>query len=307
MSVVRRGPAARLALLVLTVSLAVCASPPRKPLLAPEDYRLHLPLQEGSLRFAVIGDAGTGGSRQRQVAETMARFHDLFPFELVLMLGDNLYGGEEPEDYRTKFEEPYRELLEAGVRFYASLGNHDEPSQRHYELFNMDGRRYYEFAAEGRDVRFYALDTEYLDPEQVDWIGDRVMENDELWEIAFFHHPLYSSGGRHGSELGIRQELEPHLQLGGVDVVFSGHDHFYERTEPRGGIVYFIVGASGKLRYGDLRESDFSAAGFDDDNSFLLVEIAGSELHFQAVARTGATVDHGMFEAREARWTSPPE
>lgn len=311
----RRGPggsAARpwaralalLAVVQLATTLAACTSLPRgAPLLAPEEYELHLPSREGSLRFAVIGDAGTGGTRQRQVAETMANYHDVFPFDFVLMVGDNLYGGEDPDDYRQKFEEPYSELLDDGVRFYAALGNHDERAQTNYELFNMDGRRYYEFAPEGHSARFYSLDSDYLDPDQVDWLRDRLAENEDLWEIAFFHHPLYSSGGRHGSDADIRRVLEPLFQEGGVDVVLSGHDHFYERIEPQGGILYFVTGSSGKLRPGDIRRSSISAAGFDSDNAFLLVEIVGAELHFQAVSRTGAAVDHGMFWAREA----PPE
>src|SRR5919108_2804365 len=91
---------------------------------APE---VNLPLRPDSARFAVIGDTGTGGSAQYRIAARLAAAHTKFPFEFVVMTGDNLYGSEGPRDYRTKFEVPYKPLLDAGVKFYASLGNHDDP------------------------------------------------------------------------------------------------------------------------------------------------------------------------------------
>ena len=80
----------------------------------------------------------------------MARYHQQFEFPFTIMLGDNLYEGvATPEDYRVKFEQPYKALLDRGVQFYAALGNHDDPRQVHYEQFNMKGRRYYSFAPPG--------------------------------------------------------------------------------------------------------------------------------------------------------------
>src|SRR5262245_7128813 len=95
-----------------------------------------LPLRPDSVRFAVIGDSGTGGEPQYRVGRQMATYHDRFPFEFVLMLGDNIYGTERPDDMRRKFEQPYAALLSEGVRFFAALGNHDEISQRFYAPFN---------------------------------------------------------------------------------------------------------------------------------------------------------------------------
>ena len=57
----------------------------------------------------------------------MMKVHATFPFDLVIMLGDNMYGGQTPADYVKKFEQPYAPLLAAGVKFQASLGNHDRP------------------------------------------------------------------------------------------------------------------------------------------------------------------------------------
>src|SRR5690349_3386963 len=93
------------------------------------------PRAEGSVRFAVIGDTG---------------------------------GRERPQDFVKKFELPYKPLHDLKIPFYASLGNHDDPNQRFYEPFNMKGQRYYTFEKGG--VRFFALDSNYMDQAQQDWL-----------------------------------------------------------------------------------------------------------------------------------------
>src|SRR5918994_5138848 len=103
------------------------------------------PMRDGSIRFAVIGDSGRGDGPQNDVARQMVAWRAKFPFDFVVMLGDNIYDSHTPKDYLTKFEEPYRGLLDAGVVFYAALGNHDDPGQTHYAKFNMEGKRYYTF------------------------------------------------------------------------------------------------------------------------------------------------------------------
>jgi hypothetical protein len=264
---------------------------------------LELPLQEGSLRFAVIGDSGTGDAAQTELARKLAEWRAVFPFELVLMLGDNIYGKDDPRDYRLKFEEPYRPLLDAGVKFYAALGNHDDPKQRFYEKFHMGGERYYSFKGPQGKVRFFALDSNYLDKPQLEWLEKQLDASGEDWKICFFHHPLYSSGKKHGPSVELREVLEPVLLKHGVDVVLQGHEHFYERLEPQQGIHYFISGAAGQLRRSNIGKSDITARGYDQDLHFMLVEIAGDAMHFQTISRSGATVDKGTL----ARAADPPK
>jgi hypothetical protein len=262
---------------------------------------ISLPQRDGSLKFAVIGDNGTGDSAQYEVAQRMTEAHALYPFELVLMMGDNMYGSERPRDYERKFERPYKPLLDAQVKFYASLGNHDDREQRFYKNFNMDGQLYYTFKAPKQDVRFFALETTYLEPRQVQWVERELKSSGEDWKIAFFHHPMYSSGERHGSSVQIREALEPLFLKYNVSAVFSGHEHFYERLKPQNGIFYMISGAGGKLRRGNLRDnSQMTARGFDTDNHFVLMEIDGDELFYQAISRRGATVDSGSVRRRGA-------
>ena len=255
-----------------------------------------LPNRPGSLKFAVIGDSGTGGRHQREVAAVMAAARERFPFELVLMLGDNLYGGEGPEDRRRKFEEPYAALLEADVPFYAAIGNHDEPLQRFYPLFHMYGQAYYSVAAPRQSVRFFALESGGMDAAQLAWLDRALAVSTEAWRIVFLHEPIYSSGRRHGPAVALGERIEPILVRHGVDVVFAGHEHFYERLTPQHGVAYFISGAAAKLRRGNIdRASPAFAAGFDEDRSFMLIEIDGDTLFFEAISRTGQTVDSGTI------------
>lgn len=255
---------------------------------------LKLPHKPNSVRFAAIGDMGTGKSPQYEVAQRMIGVRTDFPFDFVITLGDNIYGGSQPRDFEKKFETPYKPLLDAGVQFYAALGNHDSPNERFYKLFNMNGAAYYTFKK--GNVRFFVLDSNYMDPKQLAWLEDQLRNaGDSGWKICYFHHPLYSSGRRHGPATDLRLLLEPLLVKYGVDVVFSGHDHVYERLQPQKGIYYFTEGASGQLRYRNLHKSDITSQGFDTDRTFMLVEIAGDEMYFQTISRAGDTVDSGVI------------
>ena len=252
-----------------------------------------LPNRPASLKFAAIGDNGTGEPPEYDIGRQMAAYHRQFPFELVIMLGDNLYGRQQQQDFVNKFEAPFRSLLEAGVSFYAALGNHDNPSQQRYPPFNMGGVRYYTYAR--RNVRFFVLDSDLLDPPQRAWIERALQQSTDAWKICYFHHPLYSDGRTHGSQVDLRVVLEPLFVAHGVNVVFSGHDHVYERLKPQKGITYFVSGAGGQLRKGDVKRSEMTAAAFDQDCSFMLVEVSSDDLFFQAVSRTGTTVDSGVI------------
>jgi predicted phosphodiesterase len=257
-----------------------------------------LPNESDSVKFLVIGDSGTGDRYQYDVAAKIIEARTRFPFEFAIMLGDNLYGGEKPIDFVNKFEKPYKPLLDEGVKFYASLGNHDDPSQRFYQKFNMDGKRYYTFRK--KDVEFFVLDSTYMAPPQVNWLRDELKRSDAKWKIAYFHHPIYSSGEKHGSELDLQTTVEPLFLQNGVDVVFSGHEHFYERLKPQKGIVYITQGGAAKLRRGNIRDnSGMTAKGFDTDRSFTLVEITGDHLFFETISRVGQLIDSGQFARRE--------
>lgn len=258
------------------------------------NVRVSLPRKDGSVRFAVIGDTGTGSKQQYELGDVMALSHAQFPFEFVLLLGDNMYGGETPVDFEKKFSDVYKPLLGAKVKFYASLGNHDLAVQANYVHFNMDGKEYYRFKR--GNVAFYSLNSNYMDKKQVQWLETELAADTSEWKICFFHHPPYSSAKKHGSHDSLRDVVEPIFVKHGVNVVLTGHDHVYERIKPQKGIYYFVSGAGGKLRSGDIdKKSPLTEKAFDKDMHFMLFEVVGDQLYFQAISRTGETIDSGVI------------
>jgi hypothetical protein len=312
LTVRRAATFASLGLVAAAIAVASCRRdepivPRGTPLdvrpLSPSPGQIVMPLRAGSVRFAAIGDSGRGDDPQIQVAQQMVEWRARFPFEFVLMLGDNIYGPHTPDDYRRKFDEPYRDLLQAGVTFHAAIGNHDEPGSLNYAPFNMDGQRYYTFrkgeeslaGLTGAGARFFALDSRSFDGDQMDWLRRELAGSRSAWKIVYFHHPLYTSGRYQAGARTLRRAVERTLVDGDVDVVLSGHEHFYERIKPQNGLVYFVSGAAGSLRPGDIQRTPVTAVGFDADYHFVMFEVTGRELYFQAVSRSGKTIDAGVI------------
>lgn len=290
----RKTQRSRLITLFLLFATAAYPQSSNKPALD-----IKLPLKNKSFRFAIIGDSGTGDQEQYDVAKELEAYRQAIGFDTVIMLGDNIYGGHEPRDFAQKFELPYKPLMEAGVKFYASLGNHDDPNiERLYKPFNMNGQRYHTFKK--GDIQFYALDSTYMDPQQLKWFEQNLQNSSAKWKICFFHHPLYNDGKMHGPDLDLRSELTPLFKLYGVNVVFSGHEHAYERIKPEDDVYYFILGSSGKLAHDDFHRSETRATSYDRDRAFMIVEVATDGLYFQTVTRSGQTVDSGEINQQTA-------
>jgi 3',5'-cyclic AMP phosphodiesterase CpdA len=132
------------------------------------------------------------------------------------------------------------------------------------------------------------------------WLENQLRSATEQWKVVYFHHPLYSDGRTHGSDIDLRTVLEPLFVKYGVNLVLSGHDHIYERITPQKGIYYFVSGSAGQLRKGDLERSSMTAAGYDADCTFMLFEITGPDLAFESVSRTGQVVDSGTIHVQAA-------
>jgi predicted phosphodiesterase len=277
-------------MLVTTVAALVFAA-------SPLAQKLTLPARDGSIKFLIIGDSGTGSSDQIALGKLMEAYRATFPFTFALMLGDNLYGSERPQDYARKFEQPYKALLDGKVEFHAALGNHDDPNQRFYKAFNLGGERYRTFKK--GNVRFFVLDSNYMDVDQINWLEKELAASGSDWKIPYFHHPIYTSATR-GPNVELRGVLEPMFLKHGVEIVLTGHEHVYERLKPQKGIHYIVAGGSAKLRSGDLRKTGLTEVGFDRDQSFMLMEVANDELYFQTISGAGATVDQGVIRRRSA-------
>ena len=252
-------------------------------------------------RFAVLGDWGTGDDDEIGLARQMVAHHHQTALDFVLTAGDNIYPNGSGRHFQKKFEQPFAGLLKDQVNFYAVLGNHDvedgRRDQLQYPLFNMGGRNYYLLSRGNGLVDFFMLDSTALDRTQITWLENSLRSSRAKWKIAVFHHPIYSSGKKHGSEMRQRAQIEPLFTHYHVNVVFSGHDHIYERTFPQNGVQYFVTGAGGKTRRGgvDLR-SPCRAASYDEDNHFMLIEVDEEEIGFRAISETGAVIDSGTIK-----------
>ncbi len=210
-------------------------------------------------QFVAIGDVGTGDRGQYAVAQAMEQYWQTSPYPFVLLAGDNIYENGEIARIKEAFEQPYAELLNKGVKFYATLGNHDVRTnqgedQIAYPGYNM-AARYYSFI--NQSVQFFVLDTNeaYLDATrretpwnaQVQWLQKSLRNSNAPWKVVCAHHPIYSSG-QHGSDRELERTLSPLFAEFGVQLYINGHDHNYERTTPINGTTYITTGNGAKLR-----------------------------------------------------------
>ncbi|MEK6288670.1 MAG: metallophosphoesterase [Acidobacteriota bacterium] len=256
---------------------------------------------DDKVRFAVIGDWGTGDKHQIGIARQMFASHQRTRFDFVISAGDNVYPNGSGKYFDRNFEQPFANLLKDRVNFYTVLGNHDVDAGRQdqcqYPLFNMGGQNYYKIERGNGLAEFFMLDSTDFGLTQTTWLESSLSASKAKWKIAVFHHPIYSSGKQHGSATGLRKRLEPLFTRYRVNVGFSGHDHIYERTKPQQGIQYFVSGAGGKVRRGDVdRGSGITAASFDDDNHFMVIEIDDNQVSFQAISEAGVVVDNGLVK-----------
>jgi calcineurin-like phosphoesterase family protein len=266
-------------------------------------------LSEDAVRFIVFGDSGKGDNAQFELAHMMVAHHWTQFYDTALMLGDNIYPDGNPADLQAKFERPYAELLNRGVLFHAALGNHDvkkgREAQINYPKFNMGGRGYYSFAKGDGLVEFFALDSTRFEARQRQWLDEALQASPAKWKVAYFHHPLYCSADKHGSDFDLRTQVEPLFVKYGVDVAFSGHDHVYERIVPQQGIQYFVSGTGSKPRRGDLkRDTPFFAAGNDQISSFMSIEVTPERFNFKTIDATGKIIDSGELSSRAVTLSS---
>jgi len=256
---------------------------------------------DSKTRFAVVGDFGTGGSDESLIAAGMLDAHHKSAFDLVVAVGDNIYPNGNGRYFTKHFEEPFSGLIKEKVKFYAVLGNHDveegRKDQMAYPMFNMGGSNYYSISRNNGLVDFFMLDSTDLSATQVSWLEKSLRDSRAIWKLAVMHHPIYSSGKKHGSDLRLRKQLEPLFTHYRVQAVFSGHDHVYERTKPQQGIQYFVTGAGGKCRRGDIdMKSEIRAASYDADNSFMVIEADEREMSFKSINDKGEVVDNGVIK-----------
>ncbi|HEX6238058.1 MAG TPA: metallophosphoesterase [Acidimicrobiales bacterium] len=255
---------------------------------------------DDAVRFAVVGDTGTGGRNALRVGGQIAEAYRERPFGLLVHTGDLVYYGDLASRYEQVVERPFGPLLDAGVAIRPVLGNHDfdyVATMRLLERLGLPGR-YYSFRS--GPVEFFMLDS--TPPEfggdggdaQLAWLAGRLEASTARWRVVVVHHPPYSSG-HHGSLEAAQRRLVPVLAEHGVDIVFSGHDHHYERTTPQRGVTYVVTGGGAK-RTG-VSGAPFTAASADRLH-FLVADVEGDRMSVEAIDDRGETFDRFTVRAR---------
>ncbi len=260
--------------------------------------------------FAVWGDSGCACAAQAAVAAAIAQSRP----DLLLHVGDLIYQTGQASGYDPQFFAVYSPTL-ATAPVYPVLGNHDmvtDSGAPWQQVFYLPGdagahaTRYYSFT--WGNVHFLALDSEApYDPTsaQYAWLLQDLESpaaQTATWRIAYFHQPPYSSGYGHGSTLALREAWGPLFERFGVDLVFSGHEHNYERTTPRrdyaavGGthaVTYVVTGGGGQTLYPLGRQAWTAAAAMV--HHFVRVQVVGPHLTLDAIDLTGQVFDHAEF------------
>ena len=290
--------------------------------LAAGAFRTNKPAGE-PFTFVVFGDSGRGTQEQYRLGGQMTAADPDF----VLHTGDLVYGRGERSKYNERFFSPYRELLHR-VNFWPSLGNHDvgkpDCGQPYLDVFELpengpDGeppeRNYwFDYAS----ARIAVVDSNVAEAALRDrvapWLHDVMAASDAAWKFVVFHHPPYT-GGRYEPDVRIQRTLVPVFESTGVDIVFNGHDHMYERTYAlRGGkvvergVVYIVTAAGGASLYDALppeQRPAYIAALNDEIHSFTHVSVNGSELVLEQIALGGDILDRWILTKASAPPASP--
>lgn len=237
-------------------------------------------------RFAVIGDYGSGWVSQHEVADRMCAWRNDHPFDDVITTGDNIYPDGSKEHFRRNFFSPYACLLDRGVEFHASLGNHDYVTRRGRDVMEEPAfgipKRNYVYREGG--VRFVIADSNSLDR---DWLRQalRPVATDR-WTVVVFHHPVYSASPERPSEAGYRPSLPRLFRRRGVDLVLNGHAHIYFASKPLRRIRYVITGGGGASLYSCTEK--WFADECQARNHFVYVVAGPDRLTVKAVPPTGA-------------------
>lgn len=269
--------------MAIALALSACApgGPPVPVAQTPTPSPSQTEPAEPDLRFAVIGDFGTGSPVQHQLARRMCRWRNKRPFDLVVTTGDNVYPDGHPARFHSAFHEPYACLLSDGVSFHASLGNHDYLTRRgrpeiNEPAFGMPKRNY---VLRTGGVRFVVADSNRIDRE---WLARATRARSlDRWTVVAFHHPVFSPGTQRGSTPGYRPGLPRLFRRRGVDLVLNGHDHLYAVTRPLRKIRYVVTGGGGAGLY-PCGDAWFSARCLSRHH-FLYVRATGTELRVKAV------------------------
>ena len=274
-----------------------------------------------SFRFVVFGDSGRGWQAQYKLAARMVENQPDF----LLHTGDLIYPAGERADYARSFFTPYRRLIR-NVAFWPSLGNHDIPNiDAYHGVFELPPNGPTGLAAEDNywfdysDARFVVLDSnasaEGLKEKISPWLRQVFAERPNCWKVVVFHHPPFTAS-RHKPNKKVHESLVPAINEAGVDIVFNGHNHLYERIRPPHGDgasaatsvpVYVVTGAGGYSLYetADANRPAHIEKQYNAMHSFTSVGVTADTMTVRQIALDGHEVD--SFELKKSPPASHPQ
>ncbi|MEK6222228.1 MAG: metallophosphoesterase [Chloroflexota bacterium] len=273
---------------------------PTAPIPISTSTPIPTPTALAKINFAVIGDYGDANQQLPAVAEMVLGWTPDF----IVTLGDNNYPKGDSATIDTNIGKffhayiwPYSGEYGTGadtIRFFPVLGNHDwntQKAQPYLDYFELpNNERYYDF--EWGFLHFFMLDSDSREPDgigtsslQAKWLEEKLDTSTAPWKIVVLHHPPYSSGEREAN-LAVRWPFE----AWGADIVFAGHEHFYERLVVNE-FPYIINGLGGGPRYAFGEIHPGSQKRFRAQNGALMVQATQKNLTVQFFTITGVEID----------------
>jgi hypothetical protein len=280
----------------------------------PNDGVLSLPAwnagPQGQTRFALVGDNGTGDAGAIAVRNLVGSWTPDF----VVTLGDNNYPSGSRDTIVQNVDALWGPWMAPGGEdgpnaFWPCTGNHDWhptegllPYTDHFEL--PGNERYY--VLQRPLVDLYCLSTDYREPDgilgdsiQAAWLRDSVAVSQAPWQIAFNHHPPFSSG-THGDDPGLAWPVS----AWGIDAMWSGHDHDYERIH-RDGRLFAVQGQGGA----SLRTMGFPTDGTQVAAAGVfgatLADVHPEWIRFSTISTDGIVLDMARIEPNIRVTTRP--
>ncbi len=200
-------------------------------------------------RFVAYGDTRTGYTDHTAVIQAIIG-NDPKP-EFVLNSGDLVNNGMVENEWEPQFFEPAHDLM-VNTPMLPILGNHEYWGSGQiwfFDFFSLPNNEEW-FAFSYGNARFIGLNTNVdYSPlsDQYDWLLNEFVSpeyTNATWHFVYFHHPPYTATSNHSDEIDVQTYLVPKFELYGVDMVFNGHSHAYERYH-HNGIYYIVTGGGG--------------------------------------------------------------